>query len=68
MFFNAKAFNKPIGEWDTSKVWRMNEMFSEMKEMFASPLGLCDSSAKEREKDEKMKKGRPRCWRGERNI
>lgn len=27
MFYNAQAFNQPIGNWNTSKVIRMNHMF-----------------------------------------
>ncbi|CAL1166685.1 unnamed protein product [Cladocopium goreaui] len=44
MFQGAKAFNQPIGGWDTSKVKSMAYMFQEA-ESFNQPIGSWDTSS-----------------------
>ena len=43
MFWNAEAFNQPIGNWDVSKVTDMSFMFSSAT-VFNQPIGNWDVS------------------------
>ena len=42
MFRLARAFNKPIGSWDTSQVLNMNSMFCETFDGFNQDIGDWD--------------------------
>lgn len=50
MFFNAKSFNQPIGDWNTSNVEGIGSMFSETS-YFNQPIGDWDVSNVEENED-----------------